>query len=367
MSDIFLNYVDVRSLFARLARLSHADETATMAGIAEGIGLADFEVFPRLKLPPAAVPGVNLDTSTISNLLTCTRKHDLPNMRNTDRLEEFCAAFGWKADAMMHFLKSTTAAVGRNVTLKFDWSNNNDLWVNDAEEAFWLHQFKRGTGLYIIAAPPGHGSNQTMCHTVAALEASGIAVSPAPIPGYIDFDGENPSAEYLSGLDDRLARSSVLYGQAFDDRGVHMALHFAATKIVILILQADSSHAALNLVRRHGRDAVDQVRALMAMRRFFEPHMKAQPGSPLRSISARTFLDTQNAPEHTYWPKPFNGHLFHIGTAITGLAAHGLITAERASELVQFEVERKLVPGDVAIGGEHYSSFHRSSSQSPGL
>jgi hypothetical protein len=73
------------------------------------------------------------------------------------------------------------------------------------------------------------------------------------------------------------------------------------------------------------------------------------------------------APEHTYWPKPFNGHLFHTGAAIIGLASQGLNTAERASELVQFEVERKLVPGDITIGGEHYKSLRRSNSQSADL
>jgi hypothetical protein len=359
MSDIFVNYDDVRGLFSSLAKLSRTSEKVTINGVATGIGLADFEIFPRLKLPAPALPGINLDSTAISNLLTFVGSSDLPGMRNTERLNGFCHAFGWKADAMMHFLKSTTGRLGRNPSLLFDWCNFNDLWTSKTEKEAWVRQFEKGVGLYIIAGPPGHGTNQTMRDTVVELKSNGVAIDPAPIPAYVDFDGEYPSNEYLSELDQRFEGSTVLYGQAFDDRAIHMALHFATTKIVVLLVQAASSHEALHLVRRQGDDAVKPVQAVMAMRRFFEPGLPLETTEPLRSISARTILDPRNVPEHTYWPKPFKGHLFHIATAIIGLAAKNLITPERANELVHFEVERKTAPDEIAIGNEIYSSMRR--------
>lgn len=354
MSDIFLNYDDVRLLFSGLSKLNHANEPVTMACISAAVGLPDDELFPRLKLPAPELPGINLDTSAISNLIAYARTNDLSQLRNTDRLNGFCDAFGWKPDAMMHFLKSTTAKLGRNPSLLPGWSNFNEIWINDQEKETWLRQFDKGTGLYIIVGPPGHGLSQTMRETVSQLTASRPAFDPAPIPVYDDFDGEPPSAKAIEEFDHRLKGNSLLYGPALDDSSIRMALHFARTEIVVVFIHAPSSHMALHLVRRAGEDAVQYVRVLMAVRRFFEPAKPPELPLPLRSYSARAIVEPQTVPEHTYWPTPMQAHQFPIATAIIGLAADNLITAERASELIGALAPNNLPPEKLILVGEEY-------------
>ena len=121
MTAVYLNHEDIRQLLSRLGEPKacvNGRPVGAMMHVGMCLGLPARELYHRCCADGPAFPhGMPMTRDNLLSLISAVEQVDMTALRNTKRLEVVAGAFGWKPDAFMHHLKTTTAGLGRNETL----------------------------------------------------------------------------------------------------------------------------------------------------------------------------------------------------------------------------------------------------------
>jgi hypothetical protein len=177
MSDIFLNYDDVRHLVKFLGKYQPDEDTSfarirlIAAGLQTNVGLLNSRLQSN---DTAGGTGINLTRERYADLCVAIQSHDLMNMRNTDRLEVVANALGWRGDALMHHLKATTGEMGKNPSLSYKTDFVGDFlnFVGIEHFEHWRMMLESGPGLFVVTGTPGNGISRAMIASALLLDSS---------------------------------------------------------------------------------------------------------------------------------------------------------------------------------------------------
>lgn len=162
MSHISLNYDDVRGLVSWLGKhRPHArDPQDCQTFISAALNTSSGLFIARLRFEgPLEQIGIQLTLHHVTRLSHAITTQDLTALRHTDRLEVVAGCLGWRADALMHYLKTTTGKLGRNPSLDYEINlveNFSRLAGADRIEK-WTSILNGGPGLYVVTGKPGNG------------------------------------------------------------------------------------------------------------------------------------------------------------------------------------------------------------------
>lgn len=193
MSEIFLNYDDVRHLVKTLGKYRPEDNALSRvqlvsAGLRTNVGL--FHNRLHSGEAPSGV-GINLTLDHYQRLCEALRNSDLTEMRNTDRLEVVAGALGWRADALMHHLKTVTGEMGANPSLRYDIDFVAEFvkLVGHDHSERWRSMVNAGPGLFVVAGQPGSRVSHSWIATVMFLDPGAKARDDYMIVGRRSADG----------------------------------------------------------------------------------------------------------------------------------------------------------------------------------
>lgn len=178
MSGIFLNYDDVRRLVKHLGERRPTGGTVTDAGslLADGLNtpFSRLETKVWSKHPPMEPEGIELTLEIYEKLRALIISSDLTRLPQVKRLSAVAECFGWRADALMHSLKTTTK--GRNQTLSDDKAFLDRFVgaVGQRKASAWKAVLEGGRGLYIVAGDIGSGASDIR---LASVNLLGISLS----------------------------------------------------------------------------------------------------------------------------------------------------------------------------------------------
>jgi hypothetical protein len=162
MSHIFLNYDDVRGLVSALGkhRPRGRDQLDCQTFIAAALNTGSGLFIARLRFQsPIEGTGIQMTHEHVSKLSLAMTTRDLTTLRHTDRLEVVAGCLGWRADALMHHLKTTTGKLGRNESLVYETYlvENFNRRAGVEQTAKWTSIVRGGPGLYAVTGEAGNG------------------------------------------------------------------------------------------------------------------------------------------------------------------------------------------------------------------
>jgi len=169
MSNIFLQYADVRRIMSAM-KTQHAPMTVDEASgfLSSALGIRESRLLVRLReVPVITFPGINLTNEAYFSLLKALEGRVCSTLPSRARVEIVAAAFGWRGDAFMHHLKTTTRHIAQNISF-------NDPRPSAIERIrsagfvgidAWLVALNEPTGLCLIGGPTSSGKStfQQMC------------------------------------------------------------------------------------------------------------------------------------------------------------------------------------------------------------
>jgi hypothetical protein len=177
MSSIFLNYDDVRHLVKFLGKHRHDDDTSfarirlVAAGLRTDVGLLNSGLQSD---GVSCGTGINLTQERYADLCVAIQSHDLRTMRNTDRLDVVARSLGWRADALMHHLKTMTGEMGQNPSLRYEIDFLGDFarFVGANHFERWRLMLNSGPGLFVVTGTPGNGISRAWIASALILDSS---------------------------------------------------------------------------------------------------------------------------------------------------------------------------------------------------
>ncbi|MBY3433260.1 hypothetical protein HFN89_03660 [Rhizobium laguerreae] len=255
MTALFVNHEDIRQFVSRLAIEQPEDRspTACLEHVARCFGLPypEFSYRCRADRPHSDV-GLPLETRTVSALAKTLVENDFTCLKNTRRLELVAAAFGWKADAFMHHLKSTTASLGRNPTLAntFGAVQNPtlDALGGGSKMEAWKKAITRAAyGLYIVVGPTGSGKSTTLQRSALHLaEHLKVTAVEHDVPPDGTEEGDRFQSAILWGV--KGGTTAFVLREIRSRRDARFALWLAERAVVLTTMHADSPLQAINRV-----------------------------------------------------------------------------------------------------------------------
>ncbi|MCS4089944.1 hypothetical protein [Rhizobium sp. BK176] len=179
MSQIFLNYDDVRGLVSWLGkhRPRARDPLGCQAFISAALNTGNGLFVARLRFEtPIEQIGIQMTLEHVTKLSRAMTAKDLTVLRHTDRLEIVANCFGWRADALMHHLKSTTGKLGRNPSLQYEINlvENFSRLAGAQRLDKWKSILRGGNGLYVVTGRPGNGVVHSYTASFLLAGAEGI-------------------------------------------------------------------------------------------------------------------------------------------------------------------------------------------------
>lgn len=278
MPAVFLNYHDVRKLVSALGEkfLERPYILATDLVIAQALGSShhslrqaitvdSFHEKPSADAVPLDVTGVQLTYTAYSQLRHAIATQKLDLMKNTERLEVVAGILGWKADALMHWLKTTTSHLGRNPSIPGPYEVPPLSKLIGSHAAEWCHLLDAGPGLFLISGKTGSGITTTLMASLKYLSRKG---NPMLWAASTQF-GEDTS-EYCTAVDGEIPE--IIGVSVFSREDAVRALELSKTKTVVATLHADSYHEAYTGFQKlvdNQRDPISTLRAHLLRRRQF--------------------------------------------------------------------------------------------------
>jgi hypothetical protein len=235
MSDIFLNYDDVRHLVKFLGKhRARGDDSLSRiqlvaAGLKTNVGLLHNGL---QAINSDSLSGINMTQDHYSDLCVAIRSNDLMSMRHTDRLEVVARSLGWRADSLMHHLKTTTGEMGSNPSLRYDIDFVGDFvkMVGTEHSDQWRSMLFGGPGLFVVTGQPGDGVSRSWIASVLLVDADAATTGEGIITGQRKVDGQ------------------PVYGVSARTReSLRNCLDLASTSTVI------ASHGGSSIDETHGR------------------------------------------------------------------------------------------------------------------
>jgi hypothetical protein len=256
MTSLFVNHEDIRQFIARLAAETPEDRSfhGCLEHVIRCFGLPISEFLFRCKAAgPVADNGLPLDRTTVHALARTLVEHDFRELKNTKRLQLVASAFGWKADAFMHHLKSTTASLGRNPTLADTFSvipepslealgggSNMEAW----KEAIGRHS----DGLYIAVGPVGSGKSTTLQRSASHLaKHASVTIIEGEVPQDGTEEGRMFERAILAAM--KGGTTVFVFSEIRSRRDARFALWLAERAVVLTKMHGDSPLQAINRMR----------------------------------------------------------------------------------------------------------------------
>nr|WP_250808440.1 hypothetical protein [Neorhizobium tomejilense] len=233
MSSIFLNYSDVRRLVSTLGEHRPTDDSLSCVSIvAAGLDAGRGLLLNGLQEPtPSEGSGIGMSWEQYAALCSEMRSQDLTALRHTDRLAVVARCLGWRADAMMHHLKTTTGKSGSNPSLRYeiDFLGNFSKLAGAERLERWRSLVRSGPGLFVVTGRSGNGIAHTYSASILLVGTiSTVDQNRDVIVGEADGSGERIYGKAIRSNEDLLvcnelaANSTVI--ATFSSRGISDAL-----------------------------------------------------------------------------------------------------------------------------------------------
>ncbi len=262
MPAVHLNYHDVRKLVAALGE-KYEDSQYLFAPdlvIARALGSGHHSL--RQALMDEALPGVPPLDSLLGATgvrLTypayCELRHviatqKLDAMKNTKRLELIAGILGWKADALMHWLKTSTGHLGRNPSIPGPPEVPPLSRLIGPHEAEWCRLLDTGPGLFLISGRTGDGISTTLVSSLQYLMKNGLDATILESSRFGDVGSEQHSSG--AGL-----TGKAVVVQIFSSEDARKAIELSRSNKVLATFHATSYFEAYTgiqkLCRMEGR------------------------------------------------------------------------------------------------------------------
>jgi hypothetical protein len=255
MPAVYLNYHDVRKLVAALGE-KYIESPYLLAPdlvIARALGSNHHTL-------RQALTGDHFDNELSSDVLPehtgvrltypayCHLRHVIVNekfdaMKNTKRLEVIAGILGWKADALMHSLKTTTAHLGRNPTIPGPLEVPALSQLIGPHEADWCRLLDSGPGLFLISGRTGDGISTTLVSSLKYLIKDAVDATILESSRFTDQGREHGSlGDGVSG--------KVIAMQIFSAEDAKKALELSQSNKVLASFHATSYHEAYTSIQK---------------------------------------------------------------------------------------------------------------------
>ena len=261
MPAVHLNYHDVRKLVAALGEKFEESRYLFAPDLMIARALGTGHHFLRQALmeedisgvPPRSLietTGVRLTFASYCELRHAIATQKLDEMKNTKRLELIAAILGWEADALMHWLKSTTAHLGRNPSIPGPLEIPSLSALIGPHEVEWCRILDSGPGLFLISGRTGDGITTTLISSLKYLMKEGLD---AKILGCsLSSDVESELFMSLSGQTGKILAVAI-----FSAEDARKALELSHNNTVLATFHATSYVEAYTglqkLCRREGQ------------------------------------------------------------------------------------------------------------------
>lgn len=185
-------------------------------------------------------------------LAAAISKVDGRTLRHYQRIDLIAEVFGWKGDALMHFLKGRAGSPGREATDNAIHASpigpgKRQVWEhfidNDSlGQAFELKGAISKRGIVVIAGPQGSGKSTTAAAAARYLQVSTVQ----PIYGVMEVN------EIASGQ--ALKRGVIVIEDGADDLNLWQKMCDATRKghLVLTTVDTSSVYTALHKLKRLG-------------------------------------------------------------------------------------------------------------------
>jgi hypothetical protein len=177
MSSIFLHYADARRLVAAIRELRFpvGVEDATIT-FCKAFLIYNGLFWRKLKEPPVDQPGLNLTTKIYLDIVRSLGQRAGSTLRNRECIELVAGAFGWRGDAFMHHLKTTTKHLSSNPSVVETPGPSAIQQITDlgfTDIGNWLESLQAARGLCIVSGQAGSGKSTLQRLSVLHLRETG--------------------------------------------------------------------------------------------------------------------------------------------------------------------------------------------------
>lgn len=313
MTGAYVNHEDIRQLLSNLGKVELPDRRYiiwALEHVGRCIGLPFSVLHYRCKAPgPRSEVGIPMTSETLFALGEAVVANDFTRLRNTERLALVAGAFGWKPDAFMHQLKSTTSGLGRNETLSLDYEALPALTIRnlDSGPSVWMMLdsiSRRSDGLYLFSGPAGSGRSTTLEMTVGSIRGDKTVTIIGPEPGSARLH-----AHQIVEMSPALKRSPpdfLVLSEILDAVSARFALEMAKHTVVLATIHGVSPMATVKRLALLAEGLpVDGVRGVFSQRL-----VGAATGHPRLRLPVCYFRSFQRGEANTIALEPLpEGHM----------------------------------------------------------
>lgn len=273
MTGAYVNHEDIRQFLAKLGTEKIGDGLDPLRGlehVASCFGLSFPELNFRCKATgPASLTGIPLSRDTMFALGDMVTQRDMSVLKNTKRLDLVANAFGWKADAFMHHLKTTTSGLGRNETMSPGYDGIPKMTIRDLDSGPSVHMMldslnQHSDGLFLFAGPTGSGKSTTLQMTVRSISKD------KTVTIIEDLESIRTPSIRLNEISQVLHRSPpdiLVMPEIRDEKSARFALRMAKNMVVLATIHGGSP---LSVVKRLAHMAagvkIDGLRGVFSQR-----------------------------------------------------------------------------------------------------
>lgn len=288
MSDIQISHADMRHLLSILAKEKphHSTQLEAADLIANGLQIPRDNFFDRLRsLNDEDSAGVVMTSGAFESLLAAVETRDFTTMKNTERLVVVAECLGWKPDALMHHLKTTTGSLGYLALRSRLNQDYFDLCVNGHHREQWTRGLEARPGLYVIAGKPATGLSFAVNSTLHLLAGSMTDAVVHTLPEFMSFDGEQIVEAELRDISSAYAPNSILKGRVSTSDEFGMAFGMAKYFPVVVKLYFDRVEDALNVLNFYSDHNPGRMKAVL--------FQEIEPSQAEASHRVKTSLHTE--------------------------------------------------------------------------
>ncbi|NTF18141.1 Flp pilus assembly complex ATPase component TadA [Agrobacterium rubi] len=252
MTAAYVNHEDIRQFLSNIGNkpiIGGEGMMQSLHHVASCFGLTFGELYSRCRSDgPASLVGLPFHRETFNAIAEAVHGNDMTALRNTKRLAIVAEAFGWKPDAFMHHLKTTTGGLGRNETMLPTYEGARFPGIAQLDSGPTIpfmtsYMSKCSNGLFLFSGPTGSGKWTTLQAILRSIakEKEIIVVEEGLEQGMAASAGLAVQASSLR----RSPPSYLVLGEIRSVEMARFALDMAEFMVVLATIHAGSPRAAV--------------------------------------------------------------------------------------------------------------------------